>query len=58
MSQSELDRRAVVNRLKEHLLGPLPDDLRQEIEEALRREHERGRPPSLRKKIGRLLRTL
>ena len=32
---SEQERRAVINRLREHMRGPMPDDLRKEVGAAL-----------------------
>lgn len=44
MADAADDRRAAINRLREHLRGPMPDDLRWEVEAVLRaaeREDER-----------------
>lgn len=44
MDKDGQDRRDIVNRLKEHLNGPLSDDTRAEVVAALEREKERTRP--------------
>ena len=39
------DRRTTANELHEHLRGPLPDDVRSEIEAALREEKAKDAKP-------------
>lgn len=46
------ERRILANQLKEHLAGPLDDETRRQIEEALEKEKERTRPKTWWQKVG------
>jgi hypothetical protein len=41
MDTSETDRRVIVNRLKEHLAGPMSDEMRVQVEAVVKAEEKR-----------------